>query len=489
MTPARETDSLAKRSLTSASWNLTSNGLRVLIGVARTILLARLLPVETFGVYVFAGSIVNLSAVFANFGFEGAFLHRAPESEDEDQAAATHFTLKVISTLLWALGLYVIGSMAFSGSTRLALTVILSTAIVLHLTQTARLILVRRVDHRRLALIGLLDDVFSAIVAVALALGGATLWALLATNIVTAVLSFVCLYAWNPVWRPRLEWSVQRITYFLRFGSRNLLATLLLTALDRVDDLWTGLFLGASPLGFYSRAYTFATYPRKMIALPLNAVAGGTYAELKSERRKLSQAFFRTNAFLVRSGFLLAGLLALIAPEFIRIALGAKWLPMLSAFRLMLIFTLLDPIKLTVADLFVAAGRPDQIVRARTAQFFVMIAGLFTLGIPFGITGVALAVDIMLVVGIALLLRQARAYVDYSIKKLFNAPSIALAAGLALPTAIFFFNPVPLNDWWSAAAKIILFTGAYVASLLLLEFREALKVATFLRKLWFGSSS
>lgn len=218
--------------------------------------------------------------------------------------------------------------------------------------------------------------------------------------------------------------------YFLRFGSRVLVAGLLAQALDRVDDLWAGLYLGETLLGFYSRAYQFATYPRKILATPVNAVAGGTYAELKEDRTSLSKAFFRVNALLVRSGFLVAGLLALIAPEFIRLVLGTKWPPMLSAFCLVLVFTLFDSLKGTIADLVrMGVGKPEQVVQARLAQLVVLVLGLFVLGPRLGIAGVALAVDAMLVVGIMFLLWRARAYVDFSLPRLFAVPGLAVCLG------------------------------------------------------------
>ena len=147
------------------------------------------------------------------------------------------------------------------------------------------------------------------------------------------------------------------------------------------------------------RAYTFATYPRRLLAMPVNAVAGGAYAELKGDRPGLSRAFFSSNALLVRSGFLLGGLLVLVAPEFTRLALGERWLPMVPAFRLMAVFTLLDPIRVTVSSLFVAVGRPEQVVRVRLWQLAAMVVGLFALGSRWGITGVAVVVDGVLLLG------------------------------------------------------------------------------------------
>jgi PST family polysaccharide transporter len=468
--------SLTRRSVISAGWNVVASLIQMVVQGARMILLSRLLPVETFGAYAWAGSLVGLSLAAANFGMGGAFLHRAAETEDEQQTAAVHFTLKLLFTTAWA-ALLAAGAWFFtSGDVQLALLVLVAINFGVELAQTPKLILTRRVVHRRLALLQVLNTALSAIAAVALAWYGVTLWALLATDVVTLVLNVLLLYVWRPVWRPHLAWSRPVARYFLRFGSRTFMAQGLLKALNEVDDLWTGIFLGAGPMGFYSRAYTFATYPRQILAVPLNAVAGGTYAELKGKRRHLSQAFFRTNAFLVRTGFFLAGLLALVAPEFIRLVLTDRWLPMLGTFRLMLVFTLLDPIKLTISDLFIAVGEPNRIVRARTVQLIVLLVGLFALGLPFGIAGVALAVDLMLVVGIGLMLWQAHAFVDLSIKRLFAAPTLALVSGLALGYGAIEIFSGGGSDWWTGGVKTLVFFAVYGVILFVLERQQIVEM-------------
>lgn len=461
--------SLVRRSITSTMWNVVANFAQLIVLFIRSVLLARLLPVEVFGIYAFATSVVILSSEFANFGMGGAFLHRSPETQNEEQAAAIHFTLKLIFTLSWSV-LLTGGALVFaSGQTQSAILTLTATTAGLGMAQTAQLLLIRRVEHRRLAILQTLNALGTTAVALSLAWQGVTLWALLATDLVTLVLTVTFLYVWRPVWRPRLAWSSPAVRYYLRFGSRNFLAGVLYRALDHVDDLWTGIFLGTTALSYYSRAYTFATYPRRILAAPVDAVATGTYAELKGDRHRLSQAFFRTNAILVRSGFFLAGLLALIAPEFIRLLLGAKWMPMLEAFRLMLIFTLLDPIKLTVGNLFIAVGRPEQVLQARTIQLAVLVLGLFALGWSLGIVGVALAMDIMLIVGIATLFRRARGYVDFSLRALFGIPTLALLLAL-IPAHIA--STVPLvsgSEWYTLLIKTAIFASIYGTIIVTME--------------------
>jgi O-antigen/teichoic acid export membrane protein len=461
---------LARRSVSSVGWNMVGGMSGMVVLFVRSVLLARLLPVDVFGVYAGAGALVALTAVFTTFGMGGAFLHRSAETQDEQRAAAVHWTLKLLFTLAWAAVMIAFALLYTVGSQRLALIVLTLTQVGDELTQTSRLILIRRVVHRRLALLQLLDTIFTSVAAVGLALLGAGLWALLATDIVSMLLGIIGLLILRPVWRPRLAWRSSVVRYYLRFGSRNLTAGLLLTALDRLDDLWTLRYLGETALGYYSRAYTFATYPRKILAAPVNQVVSGAYAELKGDRRRLSQAFFRGNALLVRSGFFLAGLLALIAPEFIMILLGEKWLPMLQAFRLMLIFTLLDPIKMTVSDLFIAVGRPDKVVRVRLVQLAILVVGLFALGPRWGIAGVALAVNAMLVVGLGVLLWQARQYVDFSIRGMFAVPGGVLASALVITAAaLSLVQPMLVSPWWSATVKIVLFSTCYLVLLVLLE--------------------
>ncbi len=461
--------SLARRSITSVSWNMGANLVNVAVLFIRTVLLARWLPVDVFGVYAFASSVIGLTSVLPKFGMGGAFLHRTTETEDENLAASVHFTIKLLLTAIWAGCLAGWALLFLTGETRLALLVLTFTTGGLELTQTPRLILVRRVVHRRLAFIQIVNVTLTTVVAIGLSLRGATLWALLATDIVTFLLNVAALYIWRPVWRPRLKWQPDVVRYFLHFGGRNFLASALLKTLDRVDDLWTGIYLGKTDLGFYSKAYTFATYPRRILAAPINMVARGTYAELKENRNLLSQAFFRIIALLVRSGFLLAGLLFLVAPEFIRLLLGEKWLPMLDAFRLMLAFTLFDPIKVTISSLFIAVGHPEKVVWTRLLQLGILLTGLFVLGPRFGIAGVALAVDGMLVVGIVVLLWLARAYVDFSTGKLFFVPLAALAAGVLSGYGVSRFPAVKASDWTLGAAKSIVFVTVYGMILLALE--------------------
>jgi len=460
--------SLRQRSIESTTYNVVTSGVTTVIQFARSIILARILAPDNFGVYAFATAYILVSRAIPQFGLNSAYLHRTAESEG-DTALRVHFTLSAVFNLIWAAIMIVLSFILLSESVRVVLWAILATEVIDNLVQTGRMVLVKQVVFRRIVLLDTLSIIIGSVMAVLLALRGWGVWSLVSTDVISAALSIGGIYLINPVWHPRLSWHRQVVKYYIDYGKRVYPPNLLSQALDRIDDIFTGIVLGQTPLGYYSRAYTFATYPRRIIASPLSTVSLSMYAELKDDTIRLSKAFFRVNALMVRSGFYIAGILALIAPEFIRLLLTEKWLPMLSAFRWMLVYTLLDPMTITMTNLFTAIGIPEKITNIRIIQVIVMLISMVVLGPTLNITGVALSVDLMMVVGIILIIRLARKYVQFSSIRLFLAPSIAVVIGITLAQFASLVPGIVGSDWRTAAVKMILFTLVFGVLLVWME--------------------
>ncbi len=480
---------LGRRTLSALLWNVGASPLRVVLLFVRMLVLMDLLAVATFGVFAKAVAITASTVLLAGFGMRAAFLNRVPETEDEERAAAVLFTLKLALTVTWTAAV-IGGALLFaSGDFRLALIVLSLTTAVGQIADMPRQVLQRRVVHRRVVAADLLAAGTSAVAAVMLALRGAELWSLLGGEIAAVATLLVVFFVWRPPWRPRFGWDPAIARYYLTFGGHNLPNALFMRAIDYVDDLWVGFALGDVALGVYSRAYRFATYPRTLIALPANAVAQGTFAELKAERERLSKAFFRITATLVRTGFLFVGALTLVSPEFVRLALDPKWLPMIQPFRLMLVYALIDPIRVLLAGLLTATGHPGKVLVAHAVQLAVLVACLPTLGIAYGIEGVAVGVNLMTVAGIGVLFYAARGMLDFSPRALWLAPTLALAAGLGAGAAAGMLATDAVAAWPSptrvdaavGALKLVGFGTGYAAVLLLLERRRMLRL---LRLAW-----
>ncbi len=275
---------LARRSLISVSWNFAANLAVHGLTFTRAIVLARLLPVEAFGIFAGLHAVLDVTVTTTDFGLVSAYIHHAPETEDEDKAAAMHFSLRLLFLAAWAV-LAVWGGFAFlQDPQRLVWLLLALSTFINELTWPARAVLARRVDHRRSALIALTTTILNVSVAISTAWMGWGLFAIVAADLVTSTSAFLSYYFYKPAWRIRFSWQPDILRYYLDFGKRAYAATFLYHLLDRVDDLWTRFRLGEIPMGFYSRAYRFASFPRMVLASPVTQVIGGTYAELKGDR-------------------------------------------------------------------------------------------------------------------------------------------------------------------------------------------------------------
>ncbi len=467
MTPQPEP--LAARTARSFGWKVGSNLASVAVLAIRAVVLARLLEVATFGTYSLAYSIVRLTAVLAAFGFGEAMLHRAKQTADEERAAASHFTLSLVTTTAWLVILGFAATAVANPGMRTALLGLGAATFVTHLAQTPTLILVRRVQHRRLAVLEFVTAVLTTAVAISLALAGGELWALLATDMVAAAASLVMLYLWRPVWRPRLVWSRDAFRYFINFGSRSLLANLTAQACERLDSLWTGLALGTQPLGFYSRALTFAGYPRRVIANAVNTVSIGTFAEIKGEGERLSAAFREIMSFLLWVGFFATGLLAVASREFVVVILGDRWLPMLLPFRLLLLFALVSPIERSLANLLTAVGEPGRTAQARMVRLATLAVGLATLGPAFGVAGVAVAASAGVCAGVAMMLVCVRRHVRIRPMAIVGPPAAACLLGAASALGV---ARLADGDVTTGLIKVLTFAVAFIAIFLAASHRR-----------------
>jgi len=461
---------LARRSVTSSIYNISANVISTVSSIAGSILLARLLEPEAFGLFAFVSSIVTLTAALPAFGFPAAFMHKTGgKNSMNEEILRVYFTLRLVSSSLWAIGMTAAVALFAPEHTRWTFAILIGAAFVTQQTTTIDAILTRRIQFQRLAIMQATVALTTTGVSLMLAWQGFGLWALLAGRITAVLVEVIILYAVRPVWRPRLGWSRELVHYFIQFGSQVFGGSMLMQMLDRVDDIWTGYALGDRALGFYDKAFGFAVYPRQLLAAPIAQVAAGTFAQLRDDRVRLSRTFSMLNILLVRANFAVAALMWLVAPEFIHLVIGDKWLPMLTAFRLMLVYALFDPIKGMVASLLGLAGVPKKVLRTRLVQLLVMLTGLVTLGPRFGIAGVATAVDIMLVAGIVIFYREARRFVDFSLLRFVSVPALAMGLGLLLVYSLLPWSGIKEFTWSAAGAKIGIFGFAYAAVLILLE--------------------
>ena len=464
-------ESVAGKALRGSVLNIGSSIITSLSGFLRSVLLARLLLPEDFGVVALALFFISLAMQVQRFGLGKAYILRDGDSSaSRETFASLHMGLTAVAACLALMATPILVRLYPEQPQLVPILIVLVLFEALDaFNSVAATILAKDLRFRRVAVLGVASSLSMTVIAPLAALAGAGVWALVVERVIGTVIRAIGLWVVKRPWRPRFRIDRSLARWYLKFGSILFANDVQGFFLDRFDDFWTGTFLGTTALGFYSRAYDFARYPRRMLSGPLVKVFLPTFASLQNDRLRLSKAFYRVSSVIVRIGFLVFGTFALVAPEFIRIFLGDKWMPMAFAFRLMMVYALFDPLTSICGNLLAVVGQPQIVTKIQPVRLVLFVPAVIFLGIRFGINGVAVAADIMLGVGVALLLWQARRFVDFSVWRIFLVPSLAIGLGALVTISVEHLFLLPAGDWWRLVVKVIIAALVYSATSSLLE--------------------
>jgi len=463
--PIAKSTSLGARAFEGSLYSIGASLFTLGLGFFRAVALARLLLPEHFGVVALAIFYIGLAMQLRGFDLDSALIHR---QEPDEAFLGTYFSLRAgtnlaVSLLLWGIAPFLQRAYPQMANLGKVFAVLVGAYFIANLSQAQETLLRKRLAFRSLAITDVLASLTMTVASVGAAYLGWGIWALVVERFSGLGMRF--LLTWGPFrcWQPKLRWKKEEVRWFWEFGKPSWVASNLSYLLDRFDDFWVGTALGKVSLGYYAKAYEFARYPRRVFANPLASVFGPIFAQVQNDRLQLSRYFYRSAHFVVRTGFLIAGIFALLMPEFIHLIIGEKWAPVLWPFRLMMVYIALDALILLMTVLILALGKPQELRRARTVQALFFLPAVILGARWGGINGVALAADGMLLIGAWRLYGPLKEMVDFSLIKLMGWPVVALllawVAGMGVERALV------LSPWLSAGLKAIVFLGVFMGIL------------------------
>ena len=366
---------------------------RVGVSFVSSVLLARLLTPQDFGLVAMVSSCVALVALIQDLGLNQATIQRERISQAQ-MSALFWLSVGFSLTLALALALCAPGVAWFFKDSRLtALTIAFATFIVFGGSQSQQVALLNReLRFKALAGIDVVAVTVSTIAGVGIALLTSSYWALFAASAVSTVVSLVCawtLCGFRPG-RPSFEGNFKEILHFASgvsgFNIVNYFAR-------NADNLLIGKFYGGEQLGFYDRAYRLMLFPLSQILGPLGRVMLPLLSRLQSEPARYRRAYSECISLLMiitQPGIVFV---TVFADDVFRILLGPQWQPSVPIFRWLGVCGLHQVVTSTVGWLFISQGRGGDFFKIGVFNAITVVAS-FVIGLPWGPLGVAIAYTI-----------------------------------------------------------------------------------------------
>lgn len=381
---------IGRRMAKGAAWTVGLGASLRGIGVVSTLILARLLVPEDFGIVALATTVVMIFELFGEFGFDVYLVRHQNIGRAHYDTAWTLTIIRnaIVAIVILAAAPFLAG---FFGDARLE-SVLVALAIVTFLFGFTNVGIVdfrKRLEfHREFVMFGV-AKLAAFFVTVGLAFLWRNYWALVVGIAVKQTATAILSYVMHP-FRPRLKLSVWREIFdfskWLLFNSigRLLYRKAPTLVISRMGDM--------QGLGLYSLAWEISNLATSELGAPIRRTLLPGYSKLASRLDELRETFRDVFSLMVLGMAPIAVTVLVCADPLVRVMLGTKWLnavPLMEILALAGLFRTLAP---SANSIFVAIGKPRITAITLFATLAVFLPSLLWATAEFGVTGAAWAV-------------------------------------------------------------------------------------------------
>jgi PST family polysaccharide transporter len=353
-----------------------------------TIVIARLVGPEDFGIVAQAMVYIAIVGLLLDQGFSIALIQRKQIEPDMpgvvvtvNLAVGASLTMVTIAVApLWA-------SFMHTPELLLVLMVLSPCLLVRSVGMTARAMLMREMNFRAIGIADMGSAVLGGALGVLAAFAGAGYWSVVLQILVTDVVYQAILAAYGR-WRPNLRFRLLR--EIAGFSLRVFAAGILVIAVSRnIDNLLVGRFQGPQALAFYGLAYRLLLLPIQIAIASVGAVLFPAFTQIAHDRAALAAEMARATRALAALSLPVMALVAAAAPQLIAVFFGPEWLPAIPIVQVLAIAGALQAIyHTTTMPLVVGLGHAKLNLRYAWLMTVITTVGVVA-GLPFGPFGVA----------------------------------------------------------------------------------------------------
>lgn len=364
-------------------WSFIDNFLQQIVNLFVSIILARELLPDHFGLIAIITVFITLVNTTITSGLSDALINKnEPIESDYNTVFWANILLGLFSyTIIFVLSPFV--SIFFNQDSLNLLIRITALSVVFQpISSIHRIILTKQINYRAITLVSIVSVVISGVIAVFLANFGYGIFSLIVRSVAGQALTMI-LFWFSIGWKPQFifDWNTFKSMY--KYGIGLGLSRLVNSIHDNLIYLYFGKFFNTSLLGFYTRAETFKNLASGNIVSAVQRVSFSILSSIEDDyyQRKVYEKFISGTLFI--TGFAMT-ILYVSANEIILILIGPKWSPTVDYLKILSISGLFLPIYSLNLNLFAVKNRMKGYfnIELFTKLLFIPI---FFLGIYFGI--------------------------------------------------------------------------------------------------------
>ena len=374
---------------------------------------------------------------FSQTGFQAALIQKKERIEDYLNSAWTIGILRgiVLFSILYFIAPYV--AAFFNVPPAKPIIQVIGFSILLQaFTNIGVIYFQKELEFNKQFVYQLSGSLADFVVAISAVLLLRSVWALVFGLLAGNAARFIASYLVHS-YRPHFSSDLGKAKELFGFGKWILGSSILMFLITQGDDAFVGKFLGATMLGFYQMAYRISNMPATEITHVITQITFPAYSKLQNDIPKLREAYLKVLQITAFLSFPVAGLIFVLGSDFTRIVLGEKWMPMVPAMQILVLWGLVRTIGATTGPIIYAVGKPKILAKYQLLQLIMLIILIYPLTIHWEILGTSWAVLFASMGANALAFYSAIKITTCGIYNFFRTISFYLASSLIAIVSTF----------------------------------------------------
>lgn len=388
-----------------------------LISFANTLILARILSPEDYGLMSMAMVVSGFVGFFNEVGIGSAIIQRKETTSAQLTGA---FYIALITSGILYIATYFSAFLAagfYNNAQVEPILQVIALAFILGAIKTVPdALLVKEMKFKYISGIEFFSILLVCIVTLILALSGFKTWSLVYGFLVGEFFKTIAIL-WLSKWRPTKGGSVKEALALMKFGLTVTYSRLTWYLYTNASTLILGRISGGAQTGIYAMAATIATLPTSHITSLIIQVASPLFSKLQEDLTSLNQALMKLSAGISLISFpILVGMM-LTADELIPILLGEKWLTASIPLKLLCIRGLFKSIDPLLTQAFISIGKANITARYTTFCAILIPSSILFGAYSNGINGAALGLAVISPILLIVLLLLAKKHYELPIRQ------------------------------------------------------------------------
>ena len=322
--------SLNKKVVKATKWSAITEIMSKLGSPITSMVLARLLTPDAFGVVTTVMMIITFAEVFTDAGFQKYLIqHEFTNANDQEQSTTVAFWSNfVMSIIIWVIIAVFCEPLAtLVGNPGLGIVVVVAcAAIPLAAFSSIQMALYKRnLDFKTLFKVRIAGICIPLFVTIPLALIFRNYWALIFGMLAKGVVN-AFLLTWYSQWKPRLYYSFVKLKEMFSFTVWSLVEAISIWLTKYVDVFIVGTLLSQHYLGLYKTSSTLVGQILGMITATTTPILFSSLSRLQNDESEFQKMFFKFQKVVSMLVFPMGVVIYCFSDFITGVLLGDQWM-------------------------------------------------------------------------------------------------------------------------------------------------------------------